>query len=92
MAWWRRGAAKRLGKAAISQARSRLGAAALKALWEESAQPVGKEGQPGCFYRGLRLMAVDGSTLDVPQTAKISPTLESRAPAGVRRLSRSCAS
>ena len=58
------------GKAAISQARSRLGAAALKALWEESAQPLGKEGQPGCFYRGLRMMAVDGSTLDVPDTAE----------------------
>jgi hypothetical protein len=58
------------GKAAISQARSRLGVAALKALWEESAQPLGKEGQPGCFYRGLRLMAADGSTLDVPDTAE----------------------
>jgi len=58
------------GKAAISQARSRLGAAALKALWEESAQPLGKEGQPGCFYRALRMMAVDGSTLDVPDTAE----------------------
>ena len=58
------------GKAAISQARSRLGAAALKALWEESAQPLGKESQPGCFYRGLRLMAIDGSTLDVPDTAE----------------------
>ena len=58
------------GKAAISQARSRLGVAALKALWEESAQPLGKAGQPGCFYRGLRLMAADGSTLDVPDTAE----------------------
>jgi hypothetical protein len=25
-------------------------------------------GQPGCFYRGLRLVAIDGSTLDVPDT------------------------
>ena len=72
MAWWRRGAASGWESGDFT-ARSRLGAAALKALWEESAQPLGKEGQPGCFYRGLRLMAVDGSTLDVPDTSGCRP-------------------
>lgn len=56
------------GKAAISQARRRLGAAPLKALWEESAVPLAQEGQPGGFYRGWRLFSIDGSTLDVPDT------------------------
>jgi len=41
------------GKAAISQARSRLGSAPLWELWIESARPIATEGQPGAFYRGL---------------------------------------
>lgn len=56
------------GKAAISQARSRLGAAPLKALWDECAVPMSKAGQPGSFYQQWRLVSIDGSTLDVPDT------------------------
>jgi hypothetical protein len=59
---------KAAGKAAISQARTRLGAAPLRALWEESAVPLAQEGQAGAFYQGLRLVSIDGSTLDVPDT------------------------
>jgi hypothetical protein len=58
------------GKSAISQARSRLGAAPLKVLWEEAASPIAKNGQPGCFYKNKRLVCVDGSTLDVPDTVE----------------------
>jgi len=68
---WLEGASGKLnvaGKAAISQARSRLGAAPLQALWEESAVLMAQEGQPGGFYSGLRLVSIDGSTLDVPDT------------------------
>ena len=61
---------KPASKSAISQARSRLGAAPLRALWEESATPVAVAGQPGAFYQGLRLVSIDGSTLDVPDTAQ----------------------
>jgi len=57
-----------VGKAAIIRARKRLGVAPLKALWEETSELIGKIGQRGCFYNGLRLMAVDGSTLDVPDS------------------------
>ena len=32
--------------------------------------PLAKEGQPGSFYRGLRLVSIDGNTLDVPDTEK----------------------
>jgi hypothetical protein len=56
------------GKTAISQARSKLGSAPLKALWEQSVQMLATEQQPGCFYKGLRLVAIDGSTLDLPDT------------------------
>lgn len=59
---------KAAGKAAISRARTRLGVAPLRALWQESATPLAQENQPGAFYRGLRLVSIDGSTLDVPDT------------------------
>ena len=64
---------KLAGKVAISQARSRLGASPLRMLWEETSEVIGQPNQPGCFYRGFRLMAMDGSTLDVPDT---EPNLE----------------
>jgi len=61
---------KAAGKAAISQARTRLGAAPLRALWQESVTLLAQQEQPGAFYRGLRLVSIDGSTLDVPDTAE----------------------
>jgi hypothetical protein len=68
---WLGGASTRLkvaGKAAISQARKRLGSAPLWELWKASARPIAPEGQSGAFYRGLRLVSIDGSTLDVADT------------------------
>lgn len=59
-----------VGAAAIARARKRLGLAPLKALWEETSELIGKIGQKGCFYNGLRLMALDGSILDVPDSPK----------------------
>lgn len=56
-------------KAAISQARQRLGPEPLRRLWEAAAQPMAEPQSPGAFYRGQRLVALDGSTLDVPDTA-----------------------
>jgi hypothetical protein len=61
-------AIKVASKAAISQARTRLGAEPLKQLWEQTAQPLVQEGSVGAFYGGRRLVALDGTTLDVPDT------------------------
>lgn len=51
---------------AISLARYRLGEAPLRNLFEEVAAPVADERMPDAFWRGLRLMAVDGSVFDLP--------------------------
>lgn len=52
-------------KAAISQGRTRLGAEPLARLYAEQVQPIGPQDMPGVWYRGLRVMGLDGSTLEV---------------------------
>lgn len=54
---------------AVSQARKRLGPEPLAALFDRAAVPVARPGATGAFYRGRRLVAVDGVVLDVPDTA-----------------------
>lgn len=53
-------------KGAISQARSQVGTAPLRQLYREQVVPHGPAGMPGVWYSGLRVMAIDGSTLDMP--------------------------
>jgi hypothetical protein len=52
----------------ITKARARLGVEPLRLLFARVAGPVARPGMPGCFWRGLRLTAIDGSTLDVPNS------------------------
>lgn len=56
-------------KSAISQARIRLGAAPLEALYRAVVGPVATVGTPGAWYRGWRVMSLDGTTLDCCDTA-----------------------
>lgn len=50
----------------ITKARQRLGPEPLEQMFARVAGPVGAGEAPGVFWRGLRLTAIDGSTLDVP--------------------------
>jgi hypothetical protein len=52
-------------KSAIFQARARLGAEPLAALFERVAAPIGTEDMPGVWLAGRRLVAIDGTCLDV---------------------------
>jgi hypothetical protein len=52
-------------KSAISQARTRLGSKAMRQLAERVLRPLAAPGAPGAWYRGLRVMALDGSCMDV---------------------------
>jgi len=58
------------GKSGISQARSRLGAEPLQKLYEAVVGPIAKKGAKGAWYRQWRLVSLDGSTLDVADTAE----------------------
>jgi hypothetical protein len=55
-------------KGALAQARSRLGPEPLRALFERVAVPLAEPGTAGAFYRGLRLVSIDGTCLDVADT------------------------
>ena len=54
--------------AAISKARRRLGVEPLELLFGAVAAPVADARTRGAFYRGLRLMSLDGTCLDVADT------------------------
>ena len=55
-------------KSAIFQARARLGAEPLKALFDRVARPLATRSTPGAWLAGRRLVAIDGTTLDVADT------------------------
>ena len=56
-------------KAAIFQARRRLGAEPLRGLFERVAVPLATAQTAGAFYRDWRLVSIDGTCLDVADTA-----------------------
>jgi hypothetical protein len=53
---------------AISLARGRLGAAPLAELFARGCVPLATPGTPGAFWRGRRLVSMDGTALDVADT------------------------
>lgn len=52
-------------KGGIYRSRVRLGSEPLKQLFESVARPLAIQGAKGAFYRGLRLVAIDGTSLSV---------------------------
>jgi hypothetical protein len=58
------------GDSGISQARSRLGAEPLQKLYEAVVGPIALAPTKGAWYRQWRLVSLDGSTLDVADTAE----------------------
>jgi transposase IS4-like protein/DDE family transposase len=56
------------GKSAIFQARERLGSQPLENLFARVARPLGRADTPGVWVAGRRLVAVDGTCLDVADT------------------------
>lgn len=55
-------------RVAIYKARERLGREPLELLFRAVAQPLASGSTRGAFYRGLRLMSLDGTCLDVADT------------------------
>lgn len=57
---------------ALTAARRRVGAAPLAALFEAVAGPVAAPGVRGVFFRGLRVVAFDGTGVHVPDSAQVA--------------------
>src|SRR3954465_687441 len=66
---WGAEAVKGAGKSGISQARNRLGEAPLRRLYEEVVRPIATRVSKGAWYRDWRRVSLDGSCLDVADTA-----------------------
>ena len=58
------------GRSGISQARTRVGAEPFKHLHDAVVRPIAVAATRGAWYRGWRLVSVDGSTLDLADTAE----------------------
>jgi hypothetical protein len=56
------------GRSTFCEARQRLGAAPLLQLAQQVVQLQATPQTPGAFYQGMRLMALDGFVVDVPDT------------------------
>lgn len=57
------------GRSGITQARKRLGVLPLQRLYEKLVQPVATAATQGAFYREWLTVAVDGTTMEVPDSA-----------------------
>ena len=59
----------------IAQARTRLGAAPVRRLYEEVVGPIAVAATPGAWYRAHRVVSLDGTTLDVADSQANAATL-----------------
>jgi Insertion element 4 transposase N-terminal/Transposase DDE domain len=55
-------------RSSLCEARKRLGVEPLRVLHQRVARPLATPETPGAFYRGFRLMGIDGSVYDVPDS------------------------
>jgi len=55
-------------RSSLCVARQRLGVAPVRQLFEATVRPLAEPDTPGAFYRGLRLVGVDGTVLDIPDS------------------------
>ena len=55
-------------RSTLCKARQRLGVGPLRLLFERLARPLATPDTPGAFYKGLRMVAMDGSVYNVPDS------------------------
>jgi hypothetical protein len=56
------------GASALAEARERLGAEPLELLFAQAARPLATKATRGAWYRNWRLLVLDGTCLDVPDS------------------------
>jgi Insertion element 4 transposase N-terminal/Transposase DDE domain len=54
------------GRSTFCHARQRLGVAPVKRLFDRTVRPLATPETPGAFYKGMRLMGIDGVVFNLP--------------------------
>ena len=54
------------GRSTFCHARQRLGVAPVKRLFDRTVRPLATPETPGAFYKGMRLMGIDGVVVNLP--------------------------
>ena len=62
------GGEKTPSRSNLCEARQRLGVEPVRSVFEQVVRPLATPTTPGAFYKGLRLMGIDGTVLDTPDT------------------------
>jgi DDE family transposase/transposase IS4-like protein len=62
------GGQKTPGRSSLCEARQRLGVEPVRCVFERVVRPLAVPTTPGAFYKGLRLMGIDGTVQDTPDT------------------------
>lgn len=55
-------------RSSLCEGRKRLGSEPLKELHRELVRPLATPETPGAFYKGMRLMGIDGTIMDAPDS------------------------
>jgi hypothetical protein len=55
-------------RSSLCEGRQRLGVEAVRSVFEQVVRPLATPSTPGAFYKEFRLMAIDGTVQDVPDT------------------------
>lgn len=62
------GGEKTPSRSNLCEGRQRLGVEPVRAVFEQVVRPLATPTTPGAFYQGLRLMGIDGTVQDTPDT------------------------
>lgn len=66
----------RVNRSSLCRARSRLGEDVLETLFQEVVGPLATSDTPGAWWRGLRLLALDGTQFDLPDSVSNGDTFD----------------
>jgi hypothetical protein len=76
-------------KSAFGRARQRLGWEVLESLFQTLARPLGDPDRDECcFWRGRRVLALDGTTLELAATPELEQAFGGRSTLGAGELGR----
>ncbi len=66
----------RVNRSSLCRARARLGEDGLETVFRQVAGPLATADTPGAWWRGLRLLALDGTQVDLPDSTSNGDTFD----------------